>query len=264
MYKHPTTSDEEYPKTPREILNSSLDQVVKKFSERTITLDEPITAPVYSWAGAGSERGGSTEYIAYSRLVFLPTEEEQVVAVSVGNREIYKPCYNPSYGFVFSDHYGAQPKDQGYSVLLRAGVPRLFAEKLIESYKESKSAKSEELNSFRFPPSLSAFYRLVESSTRRYAGLELFAFDRKEESNRFGENGAEGFFVKAGYLSEDYRLLLPVLSEKLIINDVEYKKSLAEFLAEFAQGKGHASTYMTERLKEAQKRIGKREKIFCY
>src|SRR3989338_4860477 len=91
-YIHPRTAEGDYPRTAVELLHHSVGSLIGQFPERVIDRRRSdgrhvFGMPVYSWDGAGSERGGSAEHMRYEQVVFLPEREGRVFVVSVGDKQ---------------------------------------------------------------------------------------------------------------------------------------------------------------------------------
>src|SRR3989344_3471736 len=112
MYRNPETSDKEYPKTPRERLHYSLKLLTQEFPGSTVKASK-YKIPVFSWDGAGSERGGSAEHIRYDNIIFLPAEKD-AVAVSVGDSS---ERFQHRLGMILQDKYDAPCIYDEYSAL---------------------------------------------------------------------------------------------------------------------------------------------------
>ncbi|MBI5797830.1 hypothetical protein HZA98_02915 [Candidatus Woesearchaeota archaeon] len=186
MYRHPKTAEGEYPRTVREVLHHSIDMLAQQFPERVVAyhakpehFHQFYSASGYSWPGAGSEKGGSAEHIAYERVLFLPERAGRVQAVSVGDRQ-----YDFSNSILIMDdgELSEYRPQREYSVLFQLGVSPGFAERLLGYYHEKVKAVETWNISFTV-----AVDRLLEDGTNHFGSVPLFAFDPKETSDFYGK-----------------------------------------------------------------------------
>ena len=221
MYKNQNTTEEEFPKTPREMLSYSLELLAQQFPERTV--EATVSVPVYEWSGAGSERGGAAEYIKYEKVIFLPSQDGNVVAVSMGNKE--RRWGVADVGLVFRDQYMAQSITRDYSVLLRTKVPDALAKKLLTFYHEKAKEKAEVPFDFLY-----GLEQTLKPATGDYQGITLLAFDEDESREK------AGFYRKTHSL--DGKLLQKLDSHFMDRADMKVERIIiAQGIAEFAQGK---------------------------
>ncbi len=212
MYRNPETADEQYPRTPRENLHHSLRLLAREFPGRTVKASK-YEIPVFSWEGAGSERGGEAEYIKYDNILFLPAERD-VVAVSIGDRN--KEWYKPKVGMVLDDCYGASLIEQEYSALLLQRMPKETADMILEHYVENVAGKDDPENEHQFSY---AMHLLSKRGTRRFWKLPLFAYDEY------------GLFEKSRRFDPDSSRVLKK------VDSLGSAESITQAIAQYAQGK---------------------------
>lgn len=214
MYRHPETKDKEYPKTLREKLHHSLRLLAREFPGRSVKASK-YEVPVFSWGGAGSESGGSAEYIKYGTILFLPAEKD-VVAVSVGDRS--EEWYKQKVGMVLEDCYGAPLIYKDYSALLLQRMPSEAADRILEHYIENVASDedSESADNFSY-----AMHKLLDRGTGYFWKLRLFAYDM------------EGLFVKSRRFDPNRTKLLKK------VDSLGSAESIAQAITQYAQGKAH-------------------------
>src|SRR3989344_6848048 len=224
MYQDPNTKEEEFPRTPREMMGYSLELLAQQFPERVV--EATVSIPVYEWDSAGSEKGGVAEYIKYEKCVFLPILDEKAIALSVGHKDHRWNICN--VGLVFRDQYGAEPVNREYSVLLQTKIPESLAKKFLTIYHEK--IKGQEKTPFNFSYALE---QVLEPRTQNYCGISLFAFD---------EDGCKewpGFYTKGRSLDGKLLQRLDSLFNWDHADECgkDYRVAITQGIAEFAQGK---------------------------
>ena len=183
--------------------------------------------PAYSWHGAGSEKGGSSEYIKYEQIVFLPEKDGKIQVVSVGKKHL------SGYNFILiCDDFGEiigtyGPNLRDYSALLRCAItPDLADRMLAVEDKNSSSFKS-------------ALDKILEFATNHFKCVPLLAFDSEDSSGCFGFN-EYGHFESL----KECKILHNSFWNWKLSGDLRQRVSLSRCITEYVKGNECDSDFM--------------------
>lgn len=153
--------------TPTMVVDYAEGILLKKFRENVVHMGKIYrNIPAYQWPGAGSEKGGSSGHLNFSKIIFAESEglkKGERLAISVGRRNGQRDS-----GFPIMIENGGDlripynPKMYG---VLRVIIPEEVA---TEAVKREKSKG----NSFDH-----TLYSFLKCEYSNYAGISLFAFD---------------------------------------------------------------------------------------
>jgi len=154
----------------------------------------PQDIPAYKWSGAGSEKGGSSGYLTFDKMIFAPEEHGDYLAISVG-RKNGKVNTSGMPAIIHSDNSVSIPYNPKMYGVFRVILPKDIVEKVLEMYEPHKRKKS-------IPRNISGYWdsprgkidralgKLIGKNNKNYEGISLFAFDGEIRGLR------QGFFVK--------------------------------------------------------------------
>ena len=121
--------------TPTGTVDYAEEMLVKRFPERVVAVKYQ-NIPAYKWDGAGSERGGVSDYLNFERIIFAESDglpDKEILAISVGRNKGGMDSKRP---IIIDDGGGLRipyiPKMYG---VLRVIVPRDFSEEVLERQK---------------------------------------------------------------------------------------------------------------------------------
>jgi len=229
MYKHTRTEDGEYPRTVREVLHHAVTLLAEEHPERVVPREESFGVSAYSWDGAGSEKGGSAEHIAYEQVVFLPEREGTVSVVSAGK----KKHDLSNMVLIMDDHTGELSeyrRSTNYSALLHMGIRPELASKLLEYYQTQVKGVVEPGYSFSI-----ALDRLLEDGTTNFRDVPLFGFDAGRESFE------EGVFALNRYGTvrngRDLEKFMPEYWSYKLRGSIADRIGVSRFIADYMYGR---------------------------
>jgi len=165
--------------SPTEIVSYAENLLFKKFPGKSVGVKYG-NIPAYEWNGAGSEKGGSCDYLKFGRIIFAESEglhKNERLAIAVGRRNGDRDSSFPIV--VNSDESLSISYNPKMSGVLRVIVPEGFAEEALE--KQKKKGKDFDL----------AINKFLKREHYGYGGISLFAFDGEVSGLR------RGFFIKS-------------------------------------------------------------------
>ncbi|MDP3727976.1 MAG: hypothetical protein Q8R18_00840 [bacterium] len=243
MYKHDLTKEEEYPRTVREVLHHSLTLLCEQFPERVILRQQKengwlMSSAAYSWPGAGSEKGGSSEHIRYEKVVLLPEREGKVSVVSVGDKQfdhMHTVLIHDDDGGLHDLDSRSLSQPSYYSVLFREYISSGLAEELLSYYHAHIKDKQEKSYDFTF----ALEDGILDSGTSSFCAVPLFAVDRRQGPGVYLLNK----YGSVQNFGSDVERFFPESWDDRFKGNVEDRVKVSHFFADFLLGNVDSPLY---------------------
>lgn len=175
--------------SPFEIVDYAEALLSRRFPNRVVKFG-PFNIPSYSWYGAGSEKGGSSGYLTFEKIIFANPEKKDSFTLAVGRKQGRMDTSQRPI-ILNRDRSLEIPYSPAMYGIFRVIVPNDFAKEVINFYTRNVKGQetSEDGNLSRAGRNLYFLLdELIEDNFHRYSNILLFAFDGKYGFNR------EGFF----------------------------------------------------------------------